>query len=241
MYLFLGYCVFFVTLVPISLLTFWVPYRYRIVLISPFWQLFGRILLAMAGCKLTEQDRRSPKYKKLPLQGLYISNHQSFVDIPILSTQFQIAPIMKREVLFIPFFGLVALISGSIVVNRRDKNSRRKAFEKTTQRMLKKNAVQYYPEGTRSKTGEPKDFSQIKTSLMECAYQKGVAVIPVSVFNSSNILSNEGSVNRGTNVGIIVHSEIHPKDYDSEEIFMRSCWEQVLKGHQELKEGIDPV
>lgn len=43
---------------------------------------------------------------------LYIANHQSYIDIPLIITKFQVPPIMKKEVLYIPIIGLVGWAMG---------------------------------------------------------------------------------------------------------------------------------
>ena len=95
--------VFIVLVTPATLvaLPFSVPWRLRIV--GPFWRLFSRFTLHFAcWSTLYEEDNRQPELRTNPPQGLYIANHQSFLDIPVIVTQFQVAPIMKKEVLYLP-------------------------------------------------------------------------------------------------------------------------------------------
>lgn len=225
-------------LLPISLLTFWLPLRLRPRFFSPFWKAFGFFVLNGLGrMKIHSEDHRSPEYKKIPLKGLYIANHLSLADIPLICTQVQIAPIMKKEVLYIPILGFCAWATGSINVDRKNQHSRIQTYNKSTERLSLPLALQYYPEGTRSKNGSPKNYSEIKTRLMEYAYKENIAVIPMSLCNTEQIFSR-GAINTGLQLGIIVHQEVLPSDFHSEESFMTYCWDKVISGHENLKKNL---
>lgn len=214
------------------------PLKYRLKFLCPLWKIFATYVLKW-GChaKLDiQEDNRSDEFKTNPSKGLYIANHQSFVDIPLMASMFQIPPIMKKEVLYIPVFGLVAWATGAMPVSRSKGGSRKKVFKMCRDRLIKDNlAVQYYPEGTRSKDGRPKALTDIKTPLIQLAYNYKVPVIASSLYGTSLVLTNSGKINTGKHLGIKIHKEIYPQDFESYELFSKACWDLVTNGYQELE------
>lgn len=232
-----GFALFFI-LLPGVLITFPFKLKNRLLLVCPTWSLFGHIIINHA-CRAkikVKQDLRSENFKYVPSHGLYISNHQSFMDIPLISTLYQIPPIMKKEILLIPFFGWIALVSGAIPVARGSNSSRKKVFTLAKKRILEDNlALQVYPEGTRSVTAIPKDYAEIKKTLLVFAFRENIPVIPTSIYGTRGVLTKHGLVRYGKDLGIIVHKEIYPKDYETAEDFAKSCWEKVQLGYLSIE------
>jgi 1-acyl-sn-glycerol-3-phosphate acyltransferase len=218
--------------------------RNRLRIIGPVWSFCSEMLLKHA-CKAQigmQEDLRSDAFKIVPAYGLFISNHQSFLDIPLLSTLYQIPPIMKQEILYIPIFGWIAWISGAMPLSRASNQSRKKVFTQAKRRILgDKLAVQVYPEGTRSKNAHPKEFGEIKKTLLIFAYREKIPVIPTSVYGTRNVLSDLGIVRVNKNVGIIVHKEIFPEHFSSADEFCRACWEKVREGFFLMENKLSPL
>jgi len=239
----LGFFMITFMLFPVSLIASPFHLEKRLRIIGPLWSFFGRILLKYA-CKanvVVSLDHRSPSFQKTPPYGLYVANHQSYIDIPLMLTMYQAPPIMKKEVLYIPIFGLLAWASGALPVSRSNPDSRKKVFLQAKKRMSEDRiGLQVYPEGTRSKDSFPKPFSEIKKTLLVFAYQEKIPVIPTSIYGTRGVLNHMGFIQPGKNVGIIVHKEIFPEDFTSAEDFAKAAWEQVLKGHEELKRDLCP-
>lgn len=228
-------CLLFIfILVPGVVVTIPFNLRKRLEIICPVWSVFSRLLLKY-GCSTDlkiREDLRSEDFKITPAYGLYIANHQSYLDIPLLSTIYQIPPIMKKEVLYIPIFGWIAWLSGAMPVSRGSNSSKKKVFSIAKKRILTdKLAVQVYPEGTRSKNAVPKEFSEIKKTLLVFAYKENIPVIPTSLFGTREVLSDHGIVRSKKPVGIIVHKEIFPRDYESSDEFSKACWDKVREGY----------
>jgi 1-acyl-sn-glycerol-3-phosphate acyltransferase len=233
--------VFIVLVSPATLLAlpFSVPWRLRIV--GPFWRLFSRYTLHFAcWSSLYEEDHRQPELRTNPPQGLYIANHQSFLDIPVIVTQFQVAPIMKKEVLYIPVLGIMGWAAGALVVSRGKRDSRKKVFVKARDRLVAdRSSIQYYPEGTRSRDGKPKGHESLKVTLIHLAFESNIPVIPISIYGTHGILRKGGHVTTGKKLGIITHAAIYPQDYKDAKTFARAAWEQVLKGYGQLAEKLE--
>lgn len=225
-------------LVPPSMMVYSVAPHRRLRYFAPFWRIFTKIVLRIGiWTKITSIDRR--KFFNDPLgRGLYISNHQSMIDIPLLSEQHVVIPLMKKEVSEIPLFGKIIDCVGPISVDRSDPASRTRAFNQCVERLKNNWPVQYYPEGTRSKTGEPKPLSEIHTRLIEKAFELQTPVTPISIYGTYKILASNGDIRTGEHIGMITHEELWPKDFSSAQEFTAAVWENVVGGHKELKKMI---
>lgn len=241
--IFLACFLLFFVLVPTCIIALPFKIGRRLKIVSPAWALFGNWMVRYAcGAKIRiAEDHRSDACKGVPCFGLYVANHQSFVDIPLMCTMHQAPPIMKKEVLHIPIFGWMAWISGALPVSRSSIASRRKVFDKAKKRILKeKVGLQVYPEGTRSKDSFPKPFKEIKKTLLVFAFNEGIPVVPTSIYGTRGILSPSGRITTGKNVGIILHEEIYPQSFKSSDEFAEACWEKVIQGHDRLRSQLGP-
>jgi 1-acyl-sn-glycerol-3-phosphate acyltransferase len=210
----------------------------RLRIVSPAWRLFANAVLR-AACLVkikVAEDHRSEAFKTVPPFGIYIANHQSFLDIPLIATVYQLPPIMKKEVLYIPIFGWLGWVSGAMPVSRSNGHSRKRVFSQARKRILNERVgVQVYPEGTRSKTSRPKDYREIKRTLMVFAFNEKIPVVPTSIYGTRGVLTKHGFINPHRDVGIIVHQEIDPKNYQTADEFCRACWAKVHEGHDSIK------
>lgn len=192
---------------------------------------FGNILA------IDRRDKESQEMMSPP--GLYIANHQSFMDIPLIFSYPVIAPIMKKSLVYIPVFGLCAYASGAILVNRGKKSSRKKVMMMAMQRLLKGDRnMMYYPEGSRNKkSSSPKEMAEIKTPIMKFAYDNNVTIYPVSMSGTNKMVKNK-MIQYGTQLGIILHPGIKPSDYETRAEFITAAWSMVQNGHKELSEKL---
>lgn len=242
--IFLGSFLLIFMLVPTCLVALPFHLERRLKIVCPVWDLFGRLLLRYA-CHAKIQiaeDHRGAQFKGIPCFGLYVANHQSYIDIPLSLTMFQAPPIMKKEVLYIPIFGWMAWISGALPVSRSSMASRRKVFEKAKKRILKERiGLGVYPEGTRSKSSIPKRYDEIKKTLLVFAFNEKIPVVPTSIYGTRGVLSPSGMINPGRSIGIIVHKEVNPAEYPSADQFAEACWTIVIQGHDQMREKLGPL
>jgi 1-acyl-sn-glycerol-3-phosphate acyltransferase len=222
---------------PLTLIAFPLPLRARLWWVGPFWKLFAlSVIRGACWASVHVEDHRQPELRTRPPQGLYISNHQSYLDIPLMLTQYQVLPIMKKEILYIPIFGLVAWVAGAMVVSRGHRGSRKKVFVQARKRLVTDRfSLQYYPEGTRSKDGHPRPLDDIKANLIQVAFDAGVPVVPISMWGTSQVLNQTGIIHPGRRLGIITHRARLPQDYADAESFIAACWADVTEGHARLE------
>jgi 1-acyl-sn-glycerol-3-phosphate acyltransferase len=231
-------------LLPACLIAIPFPLHRRLKIVCPAWDFCSRMLLRYA-CHVhldIHEDHRSPEFGGVPAYGLYVANHQSYIDIPMILTKFQVPPIMKKEILYIPIFGWLGWISGALPVSRSKMGSRKKVFTMTKDRILQDRiGVQVYPEGTRSKDGIPKSYDEIKRTLLVFAFNEKIPVVPTSIYGTRGVLTRKGFIKPGRHAGIIVHKEVDPKDFSTADEFCRTVWGKVVTGHDQIKERLAPL
>lgn len=216
------------------------PLRKRLEWVTIVWFVFAWYILNIClWARLYLNDDRSPHLRKRVSSGLYICNHQSIWDIPLSLYLFQIPPIMKKETLKIPLFGILGMASGAIVLDRKDKDSRRKVLLEVRKRLNENLPVLVYPEGTRNKDSlAPKNYEQIKVGTLETAYDCNVPVIPVAMVGTKNVANKFGIFNLNSKLGIHALKEVYPKDFETKQDFCKHCWDILCNRHLSLSEEL---
>jgi len=116
-----------------------------------------------------------------------VCNHKSMMDVP-LSTPHIPGPnktIAKKELASIPIFGIIYK-RGSILVDRKSDESRRRSFEEMKNVLEEGMHMCIYPEGTRNKTGNP--LKSFYDGAFKLASDTGHFIIPSLIFNTEKVL-----------------------------------------------------
>ena len=143
-----------------------------------------RFNLALMGAQVTTEG-----FDKLKSMSscVVMANHQSHLDTwalaGALSGQFRW--IMKQELRKIPFFGSACQRVGHIFVQRGKSESARRSMAQAAKRIANGTSVVFYPEGTRSMTGE---LGKFKTGGFRLAMQAGVDLLPVTISGTYDLL-----------------------------------------------------
>jgi len=87
---------------------------------------------------------------------LFLGNHMSYLDIPLLYTQASVVFVAKKEVQDWPLFGRCATAAGTIYIDRKSMHSRRDVARSIVSGILEdKKSIVVFPEGTSSVHGKP--------------------------------------------------------------------------------------
>lgn len=154
--------------------------------------------------------------ENLPAQDIpavYVSNHQSFLDIYallILGRSFKF--ISKTAIFFIPIIGWAMSFMGIIPLKRMDSRSQLESFKRCMDLVKNGASVFFFPEGTRSKDGKLGPFKKGAFSL---AAKTRVPVVPITLIGTGQIMpaGMEGILNSGS-VKVVVHKPIEGDDPD---------------------------
>lgn len=150
--------------------------------ISQFWAWSilraGGVALRVEGLERLDPDR----------QYVFMVNHQSNVDIPVLIRSFpmfQLRWMAKKELLWVPFFGWAMWASKHITVDRSNPSDALKSLQRAKARIAAGISVVVFPEGTRSRDGQLLPF---KKGGFLLAAQAGAAIVPVTINGSGALL-----------------------------------------------------
>ncbi len=166
----------------------------------PFYTLFFKLF----GLKLNiiGKENIPPKGSKF----LVLSNHQSFLDIPlVVSTMGHVAFLAKEELFKMPIFGWAIGNSGSLPVSR---SNPRKNHD-LPQRMKKNIDAGYnfcaFPEGTRSVDHSIISF---KGGIFKYLREIQHPVIPITIRNSNSVLHKSSIKFFPGTIDIVIHPQI---------------------------------
>lgn len=128
--------------------------------------------------------------EKLP-QGvplIIVANHQSLYDIPPViwfMRRWHPKFISKKELgKGIPSVSYNLRHGGSVLIDRKDPKQALPVIKQMAEYIEKNNrSAVIFPEGTRSKTGVPKKFSENGLKIL-CKYAPSAYIVPVSINNS---------------------------------------------------------
>ncbi|XP_054806208.1 1-acyl-sn-glycerol-3-phosphate acyltransferase BAT2, chloroplastic-like [Prosopis cineraria] len=152
--------------------------------------------------------------QNLPSQdapAVYVSNHQSFLDIYTLLTLGRSFKFISKTSIFLyPIIGWAMFLLGMIPLKRMDRQSQLDCLKRCMDLIKKGASVFFFPEGTRSKDGKLGPF---KKGAFSVAAKTNVPVVPITVIGTGQIMpaGSEDIVNSGS-VKVVIHRPIHGSD-----------------------------
>ncbi len=117
---------------------------------------------------------------------LFISNHQSIYDIPVIFwyVPFQLRIIAKESLGSFPFIGWHLRRTGHVLV-RRD-NPGPQVFKQLGEMMRHGTSLIVFPEGTRSADGR---LGRFRTGIFRLAIESGYTVVPIAVRGTRHVMT----------------------------------------------------
>lgn len=194
---------FFLVAIVIRLLTS--PFDRRLVILHQFTSFWACLYLwTMPAWSVRVAGR-----EKITHKGPYVivSNHQSQLDILVaFRLFFPFKWVSKIEVFRLPFIGWNMALNRYIPLKRGDKESIAKMLAACEDAIAKGCSVYFFPEGTRSKTGELKAF---KPGAFMVAKKMQVPILAVSINGTHRALPKHSLNFHGHHpIGIRVLEEI---------------------------------
>ena len=174
---------FLLFLIP-SLLTALIPEPKGMLWFHKLSRVWMNIWLPLVGCPLKVVGKQNFEKGK---NYIVTFNHNALLDVPLSApyTQGTNKTIAKQSFAKIPLFGWY-YSRGSVLVNRRDPDSRKKSLDAMKAVLAKGYHMCIYPEGTRNRTDNPlKDFHE---GAFRLAIDTGKAVIPAVIFGTKKTM-----------------------------------------------------
>ena len=129
------------------------------------------------GCTMPENPRNP---------YVVVSNHESFVDILLIShLPWEMKWLSKKELFKIPVAGWLMRLARDVEVDRSDRASGSKALAECRKRLDDQVSVMIFPEGTRSTSG---DLLPFKDGAFRLAIEAGVPILPLAVHGAATAL-----------------------------------------------------
>ncbi|XP_031274404.1 1-acyl-sn-glycerol-3-phosphate acyltransferase BAT2, chloroplastic-like [Pistacia vera] len=154
--------------------------------------------------------------ENLPPPGapaVYVSNHQSFLDIYTLLTLGRSFKFISKTAIFLfPIIGWAMSMMGVIPLKRMDSKSQLECLKRCMDLIKKGASVFFFPEGTRSKDGK---LGAFKKGAFSVAAKTGVPVVPMTLMGTGKIMPSgmEGILNSGS-VKVVIHKPLQGRNPD---------------------------
>ena len=196
------------------------PFDYRGKITFIFSKIFSKGILLIAGVRIDIHGKELLDKKE---NYIFISNHQSYFDIPVLM---QAVPnnlrfIYRSSLTRIPIFGWGMYLSGYIPINRENPREAIKSLRKASEKIKKGISVVVFPEGTRSSDGE---LGVFKRGMFVFAEEANVKLVPTSITGSNNILPrNKFNISSGK-VNVVFNK---PIEYSKDKNFVNEIKETI--------------
>lgn len=185
----------------------------------------------LLGTKYTFENRELVP-ENVPL--VFVSNHQSLYDIVAMIwylRRFHCKFVSKKELgKGIPSVSYNLRHGGSALIDRKDPKQAIPAIKELSEYIEKhKRSAVIFPEGTRSKTGVPKEFAQSGLKIL-CKYSPSAYVVPISINNSWKIVKfGFFPLGLGNHLTFTVHKPLSVKDLPFNEI-IQTTEKEVVQG-----------
>lgn len=163
------------------------------------------------------------------VNGVILSKHQSTWETFFLQSYFhQPAIILKRELLWVPFFGWGLAIIDPIAINRQEKTSAMEQILVQGKKCLDAGRwVLVFPEGTRIPFGE---VGKYRVGGVRLATTTGYPVIPVA-HNAGRFWAKRKFIKEPGTIQVVIGPLIETKNKTAEEVLMQAkTWiEETMK------------
>ncbi len=149
--------------------------------------LFRQTAVVMAALNPLWHFRRSGTMPANPRRPyVVVSNHESFVDILLISQlPWEMKWLSKAELFGIPVLGWLLRLAGDIPIRRGLGPSAVEAIARCREALANRVSVMIFPEGTRSTTA---DLLPFKDGAFRLAIDAGVPILPLVVHGTSTAL-----------------------------------------------------
>jgi 1-acyl-sn-glycerol-3-phosphate acyltransferase len=167
--------------------------------------------------------------------GVVMSNHQSVFDIAAIVHTLPVSWrfVAKRELTWIPVFGWALALSGHVIINRSEREQAVQSMRDASKRIRGGTKVIVFPEGTRSTTGQMREF---KSGGFHLALANGWPILPVSVSGSMRVTPKHSLKIHPGYIKVVYGAPIPTDKLDLEDRH-----ELKAQVRQAIVDGLDPA
>jgi 1-acyl-sn-glycerol-3-phosphate acyltransferase len=192
-------------------------------------------------------------------QTLFMSNHLSYLDIPLIGSFLKASFLAKKDVESWPVFGFLSKLQQTAFIERKQSATARE-IESLSQRVQNQRNLILFPEGTST---DGRSVLPFKSSLFTLAMGTGTETLVVQPM-TLHLVSVDGKApetqalrdlytwhrdmdtplathlwlfakTSGARIDVIFHPALNPADYEDRKTLAKICHEHVSKGLEFLK------
>jgi 1-acyl-sn-glycerol-3-phosphate acyltransferase len=194
---------------PLALITCFIPITKRTIphVLARWW---AKSILWVSGVKVSIIGLENIDPNK---PYLFVANHQSQYDIFTILAHLpvQFKWMAKKSLFYIPLVGWGMKACGYISVDRKRPKAAYKALLKALAFLKEGYSIVIFPEGTRSLNGK---ISTFKSGGIMLALRTDVAIVPLAIINTINILPKGGRRIQPGKVTIVIDRPIELRSYN---------------------------
>ena len=167
---------------------------------------WARFIAALTPLRVTVEGAENIQ----PGQGyVVVSNHQSQYDIPLIYgfSGLDLRWVMKAEIGAIPFIAQGCRALGHVFIDRGDPDQARAAINSAVAELPEGTGILFFPEGTRSRTGELMAF---RKGAFRVAVDRKLPILPMTVIGTRDRMASDSFRIVPGPVTLVIHPPIQP-------------------------------
>lgn len=189
---------------------------------------WARSLLKLAGCKVHVIGAENvPENTAV----LFVSNHQSNFDIPILMAHIDREKgfVAKENLEKLPLISQWMRHIHCVFIKRGSPRDAAIAINQGIKLLKAGYSMVIFPEGTRSKDGALQEF---KPGALKLATKAGVPIVPVAISGSIHMMRKGSLVIHPSEVTLIISPAILPETYETNDtVALSEQAKTIIEGH----------
>lgn len=170
--------------------------------------------------KIGKSDVKVYGTEKIPKDRtvLFISNHESYADVPMLIhalPDFNFGFMLVESITNIPFIGDYLKYMDCVAVSHRDVRQAAKALKSFEDKLSGGRSMMIFPEGKRSFNNTPAEF---KNGAFRVVRKTGVTVVPIYIHNVHLVYEGNERYVQPADITVTVLDPIETKDMSREDV-----------------------
>ncbi|MCG2589064.1 lysophospholipid acyltransferase family protein [Rhodohalobacter sulfatireducens] len=170
---------------------------------------------------------------------IIVSNHMSNADIPVISNlPWEMKWVAKKELFEIPIVGWMMKLAGDIPVSRGSKKQALMVFKRCKYYLDRNTSVMFFPEGTRSRTG---NLTRFASGAFDLAIREKKPILPLVLDGTQGCLPKKSWVfEKDVHVKLKILDPIPTDDYEKGDstLLMQAVRDQMAEQLAEWR-GVD--
>ena len=175
---------------------------------------WARFIMKISGSKITVIGLENiPKDQTL----LFVSNHQSYFDIPLLMSTIDIPKgfIAKKELSKWPIVSMWMRYLRCIFLDRDNVRKSAEAIVEGINTLKSGYSMVVFPEGTRCQGGSHQEF---KAGSFKLATKSKVSIVPITIDGTNKLLEGNGNKLNAANIIVTIHPLVDVKNLTKDEL-----------------------